>query len=79
VDDFRFHAHAFKSGAANVGANILVETCSKLEVITEREFSDRRFEYLAKIEQQLDDIGDCLKAISASSHGTVPEEKAAMR
>lgn len=78
VDDFRFHAHAFKSGAANVGANFLVETCSKLEVITEREFNDRRFEYLAKIEQQVAEIRDCLEDISQSSHDNMSTEKAAL-
>ena len=68
VDDFRFHAHAFKSGAANVGATYLVESCSKLEVIGERDFKNRRFEYLAKIEQQVADIADCLNRISTNSH-----------
>ncbi|WP_164089264.1 ATP-binding protein [Sphingorhabdus sp. YGSMI21] len=56
VDDFRFHAHAFKSGASNVGASYLVETCSKLEVIAEPDFLERRQEYLSKIEQQVADI-----------------------
>ncbi len=78
VDDFRFHAHAFKSGAANVGANILVQTCSKLEVIGEAEFSERRFEYLAKVEQQLEEIRACLKAISDSSHSEAETENAAL-
>ncbi|MEJ6677060.1 ATP-binding protein, partial [Parasphingorhabdus sp.] len=78
VDDFRFHAHAFKSGGANVGANFLVETCSKLEVITEREFSERRFEYLAKIEQQVADIRDCLEVASAPGHDNMSTEKAAL-
>ncbi|MGB5484888.1 ATP-binding response regulator [Parasphingorhabdus sp.] len=62
VDDFRFHAHAFKSGAANVGATRLVETCSKLEVIGERDFKARCHVYLAKVEQQIADIRNCLKA-----------------
>ena len=78
VDDFRFHAHAFKSGAANIGANFLVETCSKLEVITEKEFSDRRFEYLAKIEQQVADIRDCLEAAWAPDRDKLSTEKAAL-
>ena len=68
VDDFRFHAHAFKSGAANVGATYLVESCSRLEVVGERDFKNRRFEYLAKIERQVADIGDCLKRVSTNSH-----------
>ena len=78
VDDFRFHAHAFKSGAANVGANLLAETCSKLEVITEREFGDRRIEYLAKIERQVSEIRDCLEAVAATGHDQSSAEKAAL-
>ncbi len=70
VDDFRFHAHAFKSGAANVGANLLVETCSKLEVIGERDFRNRRFEYLEKVERQVHDIRACLEL--RSSDGQQP-------
>ncbi len=66
VDDFRFHAHAFKSGAANVGATYLVETCSKLEVIGERDFKDQRFVYLAKIEQLVTDIRICLDTVSTT-------------
>lgn len=66
VDDFRFHAHAFKSGAANVGATFLVETCSKLEVIGERDFKNRRLEYLEKIERQITDIRECLTLVSTN-------------
>ncbi|MEH6789560.1 ATP-binding protein [Parasphingorhabdus sp.] len=78
VDDFRFHAHAFKSGAANVGALLLVETCAMLEVISEPEFRNRRFEYLARIERQVDDIRTCLEARSANSEEDQTGEKAAM-
>jgi two-component system sensor histidine kinase RpfC len=77
VDDFRFHAHAFKSGASNVGASYLVETCSKLEVITEREFIERRHEYLTKIEQQVTDIRAYLETKLASSNDHAPTEKTA--
>ncbi|CAO1652137.1 ATP-binding protein [Parasphingorhabdus sp. NYA22] len=77
VDDFRFHAHAFKSGASNVGASYLVETCSKLEVITEREFMERRHEYLTKIERQVTDIRAYLETKSASSNDNAPTEKTA--
>ena len=77
VDDFRFHAHAFKSGASNVGASYLVETCSKLEVITEREFMERRHEYLTKIEQQVTDIRAYLETRLASSSNNEPTEKTA--
>lgn len=77
VDDFRFHAHAFKSGASNVGASYLVETCAKLEVITEREFMERRHEYLTKIEQQVTDIRAYLETRLASSNNNAPTEKTA--
>ncbi len=77
IDDFRFHAHAFKSGAANIGANLLVELCSKLEVISEPEFRDRGFDYLAKIERQVEDIRNCLEAVVAASHENVSVEKVA--
>lgn len=77
VDDFRFHAHAFKSGASNIGASYLVETCSKLEVITEREFIERRHEYLTKIEQQVTDIRAYLETRLASSNDHAPTEKTA--
>ena len=78
IEDFRFHAHAFKSGATNVGANLLVETCSKLEVISEPDFNDRRFEYLAKIERQVSEIRLCLEAITAANHPHLTAEKAAL-
>ena len=67
VEDFRFHAHAFKSGAANIGATYLVETCAKLEVISEPEFKNRRFVYLAKVEQQVADIRNCLNRSSTEN------------
>ena len=78
VDDFRFHAHAFKSGAANIGANRLAELCSKLEVISEPEFSDRRFDYLAKVERQVDQIRVCLEEVATASHDKPPSEKVAL-
>lgn len=67
VDDFRFHAHAFKSGAANVGATYLAETCSKLEVIGERDFKNQRFVYLATIERLVTDIRIYLDTVSTTS------------
>jgi len=78
VDDFRFHAHAFKSGASNVGASHLVETCSKLEVIAEPEFMERRQEYLAKIEQQIIDIRAYLDSRLATANDPAPAEQAAL-
>ena len=77
VDDFRFHAHAFKSGASNIGANRLVETCAMLEVITEKDFSDRRAEHLEMIERQISDIRACLETMDRSSQDTISGRKAA--
>ncbi len=71
VEDFRFHAHAFKSGAANVGATYLVETCAKLEVISEPEFKSRRFIYLAKVEQLVTDIRNFLDSSSGKGHDDI--------
>jgi len=75
VDDFRFQAHAFKSGAANIGAKLLVELCSRLEVISEAEFGDRRFDYLEKVERHVDAIRDCLESASATSHDKLSADK----
>lgn len=60
VEGFRFQAHAFKSGACNVGAMKLAQMCGKLEVITESEFIERRFEYLAQIDKEVLRITDFL-------------------
>ncbi|WP_417621519.1 response regulator [Parasphingorhabdus sp.] len=78
IDDFRFHAHAFKSGASNVGANRLVETCAILEVITEQDFMDRRFEYLTKVDRQVSDIRACLENISGVGQDKIPAKKSAL-
>ncbi|WP_373490026.1 response regulator [Parasphingorhabdus sp.] len=78
VNDFRFHAHAFKSGAANIGAILLVETCSRLEIITEGEFNKHRFEYLATIEQNVAKVSACLADISTFGHNNLPAEKVAI-
>ncbi len=56
VADFRFQAHAFKSGANNVGACRLAQMCGKLEVVTEDDFNENGFEYLAQIEKELSRI-----------------------
>jgi two-component system sensor histidine kinase RpfC len=64
VHDFRFCAHAIKSSSNNMGAKKLAELCSKLERITEAEFDENRFQYLEKIERELDHVLDALKAIS---------------
>ncbi len=78
VEDFRFHAHAFKSGAANIGANPMVELCAKLEVISEPDFTERRHDYLARVERQVGEIRDCLQSLPAAVGGDRPAEKAAI-
>jgi HPt (histidine-containing phosphotransfer) domain-containing protein len=67
VHDFRFYAHAIKSSSNNMGANVLAELCGHLEKITEGDFDDRRFEYLAKIEAELTRAVDALKMLTANS------------
>jgi len=47
-----------------MGAKKLAELCSKLERVTEAEFDENRFQYLEKIERELDHVLDALKAIS---------------
>jgi len=61
VEDFRFQAHAFKSGANNVGATKLAQMCGHFEVITEAEFTKRRFEYLARAEEEVSRITNFFK------------------
>jgi two-component system sensor histidine kinase RpfC len=65
VESFRFQAHAFKSGANNVGANKLSQMCGRLEVITEAEFIDQRYEYLAGIRAEISRITDFFNNSSA--------------
>ena len=77
VSDFRFHAHAFKSGANNVGALTLSEMCSRLEVITEQDFEDRRLDYLDQITVEVERIKGYLSnplqiAPAPSNEKTVP-------
>ncbi|QJB68053.1 response regulator [Parasphingorhabdus halotolerans] len=62
IAEFRFQAHAFKSGANNVGALGLSEICSKLEVITQPDFDSRRHEYLSLVETELSAITQYLEA-----------------
>lgn len=64
VHDFRFCAHAIKSSSNNMGAKKLAELCGKLERVTEAEFDENRFQYLEKIERELNKVLDALKAIS---------------
>ncbi|MEP7348959.1 MAG: response regulator [Sphingorhabdus sp.] len=53
VREFRFHAHAFKSSANNMGAVRLAALCGKLEKITEADFLEYGSSYLEKIENEL--------------------------
>jgi len=64
VDDFRFHAHAFKSGANNIGANKLSEMCGKLEVITEGDFGNHRHKYLEQINREIESVEAYLQSES---------------
>lgn len=61
VRDFRFCAHAIKSSSNNMGAKTLGEICGRLERVTEAEFDENRFIYLAKIEAELDNVVEALK------------------
>ncbi len=67
VQDFRFHAHAIKSSCNNMGAVVLAELCGHLEKITEGDFDEHRFVYLAKIESELVRAVDALKMLTANS------------
>ncbi|HEY9093090.1 response regulator [Parasphingorhabdus sp.] len=62
VEAFRFQAHAFKSGANNVGAKKLAEMCGKLEVITEGDFTARRTDYFVQVERELTRITNFLNS-----------------
>src|SRR5690554_5263255 len=65
VEDFRFQAHAFKSGANNVGAKKLAEMCGKLEVITEGDFTARRTDYFVQVEREITRITNFLNSKQA--------------
>lgn len=65
IENFRFHAHAFKSGANNIGATSLSEMCGKLEVIVETDFEKNRSDYLLQVNKEICRITDHLNARSA--------------
>jgi two-component system sensor histidine kinase RpfC len=72
VSDFRFCAHALKSSGNNMGAKKLAELCDRLEKVTEADFSERRHDYLHKIEQDLSQAIDALtKSASASTSAPI--------
>jgi len=54
LGQFRFCAHAFKSSANNIGARRLAEISGNLEAISEAEFRNDRFDYLEKVETELE-------------------------
>ncbi|MEM8918734.1 MAG: response regulator [Pseudomonadota bacterium] len=56
IDEFRFHAHAFKSGANNVGAVMLSKICARLEVITEPDFAAHAEEHLELVRSEVGQI-----------------------
>ncbi|MEP3224386.1 MAG: ATP-binding protein [Parasphingorhabdus sp.] len=56
VENFRFQAHAFKSGANNVGAQKLSEMCGHLEIITEHDFLELKHEYGVQVKAEIDRI-----------------------
>jgi two-component system sensor histidine kinase RpfC len=68
IEDFRFHAHAFKSGANNIGATSLSEMCGKLEVIVETDFENNRSNYLSQVNKEICRITDYLNARSEQEH-----------
>jgi len=53
IFEFRFCAHAFKSSGNNMGARALSLLCGHLEQINDADFSQRKHEYLAQIEQEI--------------------------
>lgn len=70
VSDFRFCAHALKSSGNNMGAKRLAELCGRLEKVTEADFSERRRDYLQKIERELALVIDALTARASASTPT---------
>jgi len=62
IKDFRFHAHAFKSGAANIGATGLAELCGYLEVITQEEFDAHSRDHWEEVQRSLADVCSLLQA-----------------
>ena len=60
VEDFRFHAHAFRSASHNVGAVRLSKICADLEVITEAKFINNKSQYFEKVKNELKIVTDLL-------------------
>jgi HPt (histidine-containing phosphotransfer) domain-containing protein len=53
ISEFRFCAHAFKSSGNNMGARALSLLCGHLEQINDADFSQRKHDYLAQIDQEV--------------------------
>ena len=70
VKEFRFHAHAFKSSANNMGASALAALCGKLEKLTEADFLEHGLSYLQKVEYELDRVTEELSPSGQSSAQT---------
>ncbi|MEW4466659.1 response regulator [Parasphingorhabdus sp. JC815] len=73
VEAFRFQAHAFKSGANNIGATKLAEMCGKLEVITEAKFIERSADYLTQIEQEVSRITNFLNDKETARYNVISD------
>ena len=70
VKEFRFHAHAFKSSANNMGASALAVLCGKLEKLTEADFLEHGRSFLQKVEYELDRVTEELSPSSQSTAQT---------
>jgi two-component system sensor histidine kinase RpfC len=68
VKDFRFHAHAFKSSAGNIGARTLYDYCATLEVIPEADFVNRGKLHLQKVIEQVEQIETEIRTILHDSN-----------
>jgi two-component system, sensor histidine kinase RpfC len=67
VQAFRFSAHAFKSAANNIGADVLGILCAQLEHITEGAFLDNRHVELKKVEDEISRVDTALRKKRAST------------
>lgn len=67
IDEFRFHAHAFKSGANNVGAVMLSKICARLEVIAEPDFAAHAEEHLELVRSEVQQITEYFSEMDKQS------------
>lgn len=75
VKAFRFHAHAFKSSANNMGAKALAALCGKLEKLTEADFLSYGQDHLEMIEYELDRAASELSPSSQSNAQTTANSR----